>query len=55
MKPSAPTYAETLEAARRAAEEIRREWPEWKQALSAPSTTTDRHVERQLDVAGRSR
>lgn len=32
----APTYEEVLAAARRAAEEIEREWPAWKRALSQP-------------------
>lgn len=34
MKDRAPTYAEVMEAARRAAQEIAQEWPEWKRALS---------------------
>lgn len=34
MKDRAPTYSEIMATARRAAQEIEQEWPEWKKALS---------------------
>lgn len=42
MTGKAPTYEEVLAAARRAAERIDREWPEWKRALSEPTRTEPR-------------
>lgn len=36
MKDRAPTYSEIMVTARRAAQEIEKEWPEWKKALSRP-------------------
>lgn len=39
MKDRAPTYQEVLAAARLAAQEIERDWPRWKQALSVPDQT----------------
>ncbi len=42
MTGKAPTYEEVLAAARRAAERIEREWPDWKRALSEPERTDSR-------------
>lgn len=41
MKPRTPTFDETLQVARRAAEEIRHDWPDWKRALSFPARPVD--------------
>jgi hypothetical protein len=41
VKGRAPTYAEVLEAARRAARDIEENWPEWKRALSLPGQERD--------------
>lgn len=41
MKDRAPTYAEIMATARRAREEIERDWPDWKIALAATLTADE--------------
>lgn len=45
MTGKAPTYEEVLAAARRAAQHIEREWPEWKRALSEPERPRSQHAD----------
>jgi len=50
----APTYSEVMATARRAAQEIAQEWPEWKRALSRPQRAeADAHAPRPESDASR--